>query len=119
MATTSTSKDVKIFSLSEARSLLPDLQKVTQKANDRVSELVMSLDAMVPEDPDFHETRKEIDRTVKSWAKKVETHGCLVKGIWLVDFDNGHGYYCWNYPEEEVDHFHGYDEGFSKRIRIC
>jgi len=25
--------------------------------------------------------------------------GLEVKGLWLVDFDNGSGYYCWRYPK--------------------
>ena len=33
--------------------------------------------------------------------------------MFLVDFDNGEGYYCWKWPEREVDHFHGYEEGFA------
>ena len=26
--------------------------------------------------------------------------------------------YCWKWPEEGLNHFHGYDEGFDGRIRI-
>ena len=37
---------------------------------------------------------------------------------WLVDFDNGEGYYCWKYPEDTVGHFHGYEDGFAGRISI-
>ena len=31
---------------------------------------------------------------------------------------NGEGYYCWSYPEATIAHFHGYDEGFSGRMKI-
>jgi hypothetical protein len=48
----------------------------------------------------------------------MEAFGADVKGLWLVDFDNGSGYYCWRWPEPELAHFHGYDEGFSGRVRI-
>ena len=41
-----------------------------------------------------------------------------MKGLWLVDFDNGNGYYCWRWPEPELAYFHGYDEGFDGRVRI-
>ena len=40
------------------------------------------------------------------------------KGLWLVDFDNGEGYYCWSYPEPAITHYHGYDDGFAGRISI-
>ena len=42
--------------------------------------------------------------------------GLEIKGLWLVDFDSGAGYYCWKYPESSLGHFHGYDEGFSGRV---
>jgi len=38
--------------------------------------------------------------------------------LWLVDFDNGEGYYCWSYPEPAITHYHGYDDGFAGRISI-
>ncbi len=48
----------------------------------------------------------------------MEALGVEVKGLWLVDFDNGSGYYCWRWPERELAFFHGYDEGFAGRTRI-
>ena len=32
--------------------------------------------------------------------------------------DNGRGYYCWCWPEEQLEYFHGYDEGYAGRVRI-
>jgi hypothetical protein len=48
----------------------------------------------------------------------VRALGVEVKGPWLVDFDNGHGYYCWQYPEASVAHYHDYDTGFAGRMKI-
>jgi hypothetical protein len=48
----------------------------------------------------------------------MEALGVEVKGLWLVDFDNGSGYYCWQWPEEGLEYFHGYEEGFEARSRI-
>jgi hypothetical protein len=48
----------------------------------------------------------------------MEALGLEVKGLWLVDFDNGSGYFCWKWPEEKLEFFHGYDEGFQGRTRI-
>jgi hypothetical protein len=44
--------------------------------------------------------------------------GLEIKGLWLVDFDNGSGCYCWRYPETGLDYFHTYEEGFRGRMRI-
>jgi serine/threonine protein kinase len=38
--------------------------------------------------------------------------------LWLVDFDNGQGYYCWSYPEATISHYHAYDDGFAGRMSI-
>jgi len=48
----------------------------------------------------------------------MEALGLEVKGLWLVDFDNGSGYFCWTWPEEGLEYFHGYEEGFEGRTRI-
>ena len=55
---------------------------------------------------------------VSRWIRAMEALGVEVKGPWLVDFDNGQGYYCWRWPEERLEHYHGYEEGFAGRIRI-
>ena len=48
----------------------------------------------------------------------VQSLGLEAKGLWLVDFDNGEGYYCWSYPEPTIAHYHTYDAGFAGRITI-
>lgn len=60
----------------------------------------------------------ETDAVVQSWAQDLIARGLEIKGLWLVDFDNGSGYYCWRYPEERLDFYHSYDEGFGGRMRI-
>jgi len=60
----------------------------------------------------------EHQRVVAEWADSVMGLGIDVKGVWLVDFDNGSGYYCWQYPEESLQYFHGYEDGFRGRVRL-
>jgi hypothetical protein len=55
---------------------------------------------------------------VNEWAEGVRALGVEVKGIWLVDFDNGSGYYCWRWPEPSLQYYHSYEEGFAGRMRI-
>ena len=74
--------------------------------------------------PPYHERarKKELEKLIQTafyrWQKKVQKLGCQAKGMWLVDFDNGQGYYCWHYPEPDICYFHGYDEGFRGRVKI-
>jgi hypothetical protein len=60
----------------------------------------------------------EATAIVNDWAGRVRALGVEVKGIWLVDFDNGSGYYCWQWPETALQFFHTHEEGFAGRMRI-
>lgn len=119
MALASIAKEKRIFTLQEARDLVPLLRKITGNAVGQVNTLMGKLEFLSEEDPEFDEVRTGIDNVVRAWAEKLQKLGCEVKGLWLVDFDNGQGYYCWSFPEDELDHFHGYEEGFAGRTRIC
>ena len=44
--------------------------------------------------------------------------GAEAKGLWLVDFDAGNGYYSWKHPEPTVSDYHGYDDGFAGRMKM-
>ena len=95
----------RIFSYEEATALLPRVQRVTEAAVERLNEL-----------PD--EDGEEHQRVVMDWAESVLGLGVEVKGLWLVDFDSGGGYYCWRYPEPALEYFHGYEEGFGGRVKL-
>jgi hypothetical protein len=99
----------RIFSYDEAAALLPEVRRLTEQA-------YRSVEALGPE---ATATQGEaVTRIVGEWAESVLALGIEVKGLWLVDFDNGSGYYCWRYPEEGLHYYHGYEEGFRGRIRI-
>jgi hypothetical protein len=96
----------KIFSYEDAAALLPEVQRLTASAVDEV-------DALANDAP-----KDEAQRIVAGWADSIMKLGIEVKGLWLIDFDNGSGYYCWQYPEESLQYFHGYDDGFSGRVKL-
>jgi hypothetical protein len=105
----------RIFTLAEARALLPQVRALTAAAVDRAA--VLESEATSATD-DGERTRiagahQEI---VYGWARDVQALGCEVKGMWLVDFDSGDGlYYCWRHPEPELEFFHDYEAGFAGR----
>jgi hypothetical protein len=112
------SPDRLIFSLQEARALLPQVKHVTADAVRRAETLAAQLHDRAEDDPEHATLSAALRDVVNGWAEEVKRLGLEAKGLWLVDFDNGEGYYCWCYPEETVAHYHGYDDGFAGRTRI-
>jgi hypothetical protein len=97
-----------VFSLREACELLPAVRGVTADAARQAEALADALDDLVA----------DLRAVVDDWAVKIREMGLQAKGPWLVDFDNGEGYYCWQHPEPTLSHYHGYDEGFAGRMKI-
>jgi hypothetical protein len=108
----------KRFTLAEARSLLPEVSRITEEAALTIEGIVREIQALDENDPRRSELEHEYAKRVNAWAEGILALGCEVKGVFLVDFDNGQGYYCWKWPEPDVEHFHGYEEGFAGRMRI-
>ncbi len=104
------------FTFEEAKSLLPRIRQLTREAVEEMNAVA------VPADADARTARQEAERAAAEilgrWARKVEALGIEVKGPWLIDFDSGAGYYCWRWPEESLQFFHGYEEGFAGRVSI-
>jgi len=69
----------KIFSYEDAAALLPEVQRLTAVAVDQVEALAND----APKD--------EAQRIVAGWAESIMNLGIEVKGLWLIDFDNGSG----------------------------
>ena len=95
----------KIFSYEEAAALLPQVLQLTTSA-------VAVVDELTTTNPEDYE------RVVTEWAESILDMGIEVKGLWLVDFDSGGGYYCWRYPEPALEYFHGYEDGFGGRVKL-
>jgi hypothetical protein len=110
----------KTFHLEDAQRLLPIILRMTETANVKVRSLLQKLEfAKDRNDGNKLEIEAEIDRTISQWQQKIEKLGALAKGLWLVDFDNGEGYFCWKFPERKIMFFHGYQDGFSGRKSIA
>ena len=100
-----------MFSYEEAVALMPQVRRLTEEAYRRV-------EALEARRPRPGAAREEADQIVRGWAEALVRLGLEIKGLWLVDFDNGGGYYCWRYPEPALQYFHSYEDGFGGRIRI-
>jgi hypothetical protein len=106
------------FSLDDAVRLLPSVKLVTAEAVREAESIAGALRAHGESDPRRQALSDELSAVVRRWASRIEELQLEAKGLWLVDFDNGEGYYCWQYPEDAITHFHGYDEGFAGRMKI-
>jgi hypothetical protein len=106
------------WSLDAARELLPDVRRRTAQAVAEVEELVPQRESLPEGTGARARLEQRIQQAVSRWIRAMEALGVEVKGAWLVDFDNGRGYYCWRWPEERLEYFHGYEEGFEGRVRI-
>jgi hypothetical protein len=109
-------KDERSWSLEGARAVLPDVRSRTERAVEEAERLVLAREGARPGEREKIDGR--IQRLIERWAREMEALGAEVKGVWLVDFDNGSGYYCWRWPEEKLEYFHAYEDGFAGRTRI-
>jgi hypothetical protein len=107
-----------IFSLAQARALLPQVKMLTADAVMRADAITAELQQISDADPAHAQLTETLREIVDTWATGVRALGLEAKGLWLVDFDNGGGYYCWRYPEPALQYFHSYEDGFGGRIRI-
>ena len=116
MSTDSTAR--RTFTLLEAQELLPRVRAATERAVQDVDQLSSVINRLGETDPARVPTLAELEGVVAAWTGQLQGLGLEVKGLWLVDFDNGDGFYCWQYPEVAILHYHGYDEGFPGRMKI-
>lgn len=109
----------RIFNIEEAEQLLPIIFRLTEEAAKQVRYQMNRLKAMNnPDSAVANQIEDEINFIVQNWQTKIEKLGAKPKGMWLADFDNGEGYFCWKFPETKINHWHGYQDGFSARIMI-
>ena len=106
------------WSLEGARALLDEVRERTGRAVGEVEKLLAEGEGQETGSPERQAIDARIRVAVSRWLRSMEALGLEIKGLWLVDFDNGSGYYCWRWPEEDLAYFHGYEEGFDGRVRI-
>lgn len=113
-------KGPRILTRAEAQRLIPVIIKMTERTQKEVQFLVQKLELVRQVDPDHAQTiENQIDDVMNIWRDQVTRLGGKPKGIWIVDFDNGQGYYCWKYPEREIKFEHGYRDGFLCRRELA
>jgi len=108
----------RIFNYEQALETFPAVRDLTAAAVRQVESLVNRVQSLEEMESRKAELEEAYARVVQAWTHEIRRLGCEAKGLWLVDWDCGDGYYCWKYPEEILSHFHGYEDGFAGRVQI-
>jgi hypothetical protein len=108
-----------VFTLEEARELLPIVHRITKFYNIKVDELVARLDSIpANNEATIAALEGQINTHIQDWQNKIQKLGVMPKGLWIADFDAGDGYFCWKFPERSIDFWHRYEDGYSKRVLV-
>ncbi|RHX86085.1 DUF2203 domain-containing protein [Leptospira stimsonii] len=108
----------KIWTYEEARIILPMVREITEEYYSYVSGLTTELREKILPENEMEQKEESVRNSIFEWSSKVQDYGIEVKGLWLIDFDHGNGYYCWHLGEEDLLFEHGYEEGFAGRKLI-
>lgn len=109
----------RVFSLQEANELLPLIYHLTEESYLESKIILNQIKAFQQHQPKrAAELEIKMQQIVEKWQSKVERLGVQAQGLWIADFDNGSGYFCWKYPETKIGFQHGYKDGFSGRQQI-
>ena len=100
--------DTQIFTLPEARVMLPLISRVTTTAVAELAPEQKRLRRMLSCDPRLAMVEARYEVVVRRWIGKIERLGLSAAGLWWVNFDTGEGYICWRYPEIRLDYFQDY-----------
>ncbi|MGE5234385.1 MAG: DUF2203 domain-containing protein [Acidobacteriota bacterium] len=115
---TSDPRSKRTFTYEEALSMFPVVRDRTAAAVRQVEALVNQIRSRDDAEARKEELEVSYRRILEAWTEEIQSLGCEVKGPWLVDWDNGDGYYCWKYPEDTLGHFHTYEDGFTGRVPV-
>ena len=109
----------RFFTFEQAQDMLPLVYRLTEESAKSTKYLMGCINALPDKKSERAvEIQNEINLIISRWQNKLERLGAKPKGLWLADFDNGNGYFCWKFPEVKILFKHGYQDGFTGRILI-
>lgn len=104
------------FSLDEARRILPVVRRITIEFSAKVESLIARLETLqLNQTETICALEKQVNELIQTWNDKIHKLGADPRGLWVVDFNCGDGYYCWKHPESEILYWHAQDEGYTGR----
>lgn len=105
-----------VFSLEEARRILPVVRRITLEFSAKVELLIARLETLqLNQTETICALEKQVNELIQTWNDKIRKLGADPRGLWVVDFNSGDGYYCWKHPEIDILYWHSYEDGYSGR----
>ena len=109
----------RVFTLSEARALMPLIIKITTAAHKKLEPLRRQLrTTIVTDDEAARGLEQAYRKVVQEWIDKLQRLGVTASNLWVVHFDTGDGHLCWRYPELRLASFHLYGDCENGRRSI-
>ncbi len=124
---------MKLFSIKEANSLLPQIKLIVDEIKEKRNKLYYAIDKFEEENESrkdklelmFYKTEIDMyNKEINELIEIIESFGVMVKGIdpFLIDFPaeyNGEKILlCWKEDEDKIEYWHGLYEGFAGRKHI-
>ncbi len=124
---------MRYFTIEEANSILPQIKLLVEEIKEKrekLYEIIENYEMELEEKNDeleimFFKTQiKEMNDNINELIEIIESFGIFVKGLdpFLIDFPAQYNektiYLCWREDEEEIEYWHGVDEGFAGRKHI-
>ncbi len=101
----------RVFTLPEARALMPLIVKITTAAHRRLEPLRIQLQSTLSSEKDSVSSIEQSYRlVVEDWINKLQRLGVTASNLWVVHFDTGDGHLCWHFPELRLSYFHLYED---------
>lgn len=125
---------MKYFTIAEAESLIPDLEKIFSAIREIAplaeAKMILIQEMEARETSDAAQLaieRGQLEFLVggmNEWFQKILDLGAMPKGVnpALVDFpfrlEGKEVYLCWQFGDKKITHYHGLQEGFSGRKKL-
>ena len=100
----------RVFTLAEARALMPLVLKITTAAHKKLEPLRAQLQNSLMTEESTEVVEDEYRAIVQDWIGKLSRLGVTASNLWVVHFDTGDGHLCWRFPELRIASYHLYDD---------
>ncbi|MCB0271376.1 MAG: DUF2203 family protein [Bdellovibrionales bacterium] len=105
------------FTLAQAQNFVSILDGITFMAMELVTPLMEELKNPLGTQ-DKQVVTQKVQKIVSMWSEQVLYFGGITRGLWMVDFDCGDGFYTWVYGEKSISSYRTYHQDFSDRTPI-